>query len=99
LGGYDRDLEVSEIVGQYLLLQRLSQRRVGHVVFMGMGEPMLNLDALLPAMRILHKEIGLSYRHLTVSTVGLVPAIDRLAEEGLPIHLALSLPSMKFATA
>lgn len=93
LGGYDRNLEVSEIVGQYLLLQRLSQRRISHVVFMGMGEPMLNLHALLPAMRILHEEIGLSYRHLTVSTVGLVPAIERLAEEGLPIHLALSLHS------
>jgi 23S rRNA (adenine2503-C2)-methyltransferase len=93
LGGFDRNLSVGEIVGQYLLLQRLSPRRVGHVVFMGMGEPLLNFDNLLAAIRILSTEVGLSLRHITVSTVGLVPQIDRLAAERLPIHLALSLHS------
>jgi 23S rRNA (adenine2503-C2)-methyltransferase len=93
LGGFDRNLTAGEIVGQYLLLQRLSPRRVSHVVFMGMGEPLLNLPNVLKSLRILHEEIGLSYRHLTVSTVGLVPQIRQLAEEGLPIHLALSLHS------
>lgn len=93
LGGFDRNLEVGEIVGQYLTLQRLTERRIGHVVFMGMGEPLLNFENLVKAMRLLHDEVGLSYRHMTVSTVGLVPQIRRLAELDLPIHLALSLHS------
>lgn len=93
LGGFDRNLSAGEIVGQYLLLQSLSARRIGHVVFMGMGEPLLNLDQLVKAMALLHEEAGLSYRHMTVSTVGLVPQIREMAELGLPIHLALSLHS------
>ncbi len=93
LGGFDRNLTPGEIVGQYLLLQRISQRRVSHVVFMGMGEPLLNYKNLLISLRLLHDEVGLSYRHLTVSTVGLVPQILDLAKEQLPIHLALSLHS------
>lgn len=118
LGGFDRNLTASEIVGQYLLLQGLANApssfagdelcpkneegvgggeirsmRISHVVFMGMGEPLLNLDNLTRAMRILHDEVGLSYRHMTVSTVGLVPQIRELALLDLPIHLALSLHS------
>jgi 23S rRNA (adenine2503-C2)-methyltransferase len=93
LGGFERNLEASEIIGQYLLLQRLSPRRISHVVFMGMGEPLLNLPNVLKTMRLLHDEVGLSYRHLTISTVGIVPQIDELAREQLPIHLALSLHS------
>lgn len=93
LGGFERNLSVAEIVAQYLLLQRLSPRRIGHIVFMGMGEPLLNLNHLLRALTILHDEVGLSYRHMTVSTVGIVPGIRRLAEANLPIHLALSLHS------
>jgi 23S rRNA (adenine2503-C2)-methyltransferase len=98
LGGFDRNLTAAEIVGQYLLLQRVLQgqtegARISHVVFMGMGEPLLNLPNVLKALRLLHEEVGLSYRHLTVSTVGLVPQIYELAKEKLPIHLALSLHS------
>ena len=93
LGGFDRNLSAGEIVGQYLLLQGLTERRLSHVVFMGMGEPLLNLDSVLEAIRLLHDEVGLSHRHITVSTVGLVPQIDRLARLKLPIHLALSLHS------
>ncbi|MBX7133965.1 MAG: 23S rRNA (adenine(2503)-C(2))-methyltransferase RlmN [Fimbriimonadaceae bacterium] len=93
LGGFDRNLTAGEIVGQYLLLQPISETRVSHVVFMGMGEPLLNLDNLRKAMRILHDQVGLSYRHLTVSTVGLVPQILELAKDDIPIHLALSLHS------
>ena len=93
LGGFDRNLTAGEIVGQYLALQRLTDRRISHVVFMGMGEPLLNLPNVLKALTLLHEEVGLSYRHLTVSTVGLVPQIDQLAKEQLPIHLALSLHS------
>lgn len=93
LGGFDRNLTAGEIVGQYLLLQSISPRRISHVVFMGMGEPLLNLPNVLKALRLLHEEVGLSYRHLTVSTVGLAPQIRELAKEKLPIHLALSLHS------
>ena len=65
--------------------------RVTNVVFMGMGEPLANLDATLPAVRWFHEQLGLSARHLTVSTVGLVPGIRRLQELGLPVTLAVSL--------
>ena len=93
LGGFDRNLSAGEIVGQYLALQRLTDRPISHAVFMGMGEPLLNLPNVLKALRLLHDEVGLSYRRLTVSTVGIVPQIDQLAKEALPIHLALSLHS------
>lgn len=93
MGGFDRNLTASEIVAQYLYLQILSDRRISHVVFMGMGEPLLNFDNVVKALNILHDEVGLSYRNLTVSTVGLVPQILKLAELKLPIHLALSLHS------
>lgn len=93
LGGFDRNLSAGEIVGQYLQLQQLSDRRISHIVFMGMGEPLLNLPNVLKALQIFKEEIGLSYRHITISTVGLVPQIKQLAEAKLPIHLALSLHS------
>lgn len=104
LGGFDRNLTAGEIVGQYLQLQRVRREnlllgrgkgsdRVSHVVFMGMGEPLLNLPNVVKTLNLLHEEVGLSYRHLTVSTVGLVPQILELAKLNLPIHLALSLHS------
>ena len=93
LGGFDRNLSAGEIVGQYLMLQRMTERRISHVVFMGMGEPLLNLKSVVKSIRLLCDEVGLSYRHITVSTVGLVPQIYELAKEALPIHLALSLHS------
>jgi 23S rRNA (adenine2503-C2)-methyltransferase len=93
LGGFDRNLTAGEIVGQYLMLQRLTEKRISHVVFMGMGEPLLNLKNVVKALKLLHDEVGLSYRHMTVSTVGIVPQIRELAKEKLPIHLALSLHS------
>lgn len=93
LSGFDRNLTVSEIVAQYLLLQKISDRRISHVVFMGMGEPLLNYDSLLKAIRIFIDEIRLSARQITVSTVGIVPKILQLAEEKIPLHLAISLHS------
>jgi 23S rRNA (adenine2503-C2)-methyltransferase len=93
MGGFDRNLTAGEIVAQYLMLQGLTEKRISHVVFMGMGEPLLNLKNVLKSLRILHDDVGLSYRHITISTVGLVPQIYELAKEKLPIHLALSLHS------
>lgn len=91
-GGLARNLSAGEIVGQLLLLQADNpNRRISHAVYMGMGEPLLNYDAVVRSIRLLIQEVGLSGRHLTLSTVGIVPGIRRLAEENLPITLALSL--------
>jgi 23S rRNA (adenine2503-C2)-methyltransferase len=90
-GGYTRNLSAGEIVDQLLHLQRLSERRITHVVLMGMGEPLLNLENVLTALRLIHDEFGISYRRMTVSTVGIVPKIYALAEADLPITLAVSL--------
>jgi 23S rRNA (adenine2503-C2)-methyltransferase len=66
-------------------------RRLSNVVFMGMGEPLSNYDRVWEAITRLHGEMGLSARHLTLSTVGIVPGIRRLAAEKLPVNLAVSL--------
>ena len=66
-------------------------RRVSNVVFMGMGEPMANYDNTWATVERLHGDMGISARHLTISTVGIVPGIRRLADEQLPVNLAVSL--------
>ena len=66
-------------------------RRLSRVVFMGMGEPLANYDATWGAIERIHDDLGLSARHLTLSTVGIVPGIRRLAGEALPVNLAVSL--------
>ncbi|MCJ7516313.1 MAG: 23S rRNA (adenine(2503)-C(2))-methyltransferase RlmN [Dehalococcoidia bacterium] len=91
LGGYSRNLTAGEIVDQVLAVQEAAQTRVDHVVFMGMGEPLLNYEATVKAVRLLNSELGIAMRHLTVSTVGFVPGIRRLAQEKLQVTLAVSL--------
>lgn len=90
-GGLARNLTAGEIVGQLLRMQAESTRRISHAVYMGMGEPLWNYEAVVKSLRLLGTEVGLSLRNLTVSTVGVVPGIRALAEEDLPITLALSL--------
>ena len=91
-GGFERHLSTGEIVEQVIhAVRRARPRRVSNVVFMGMGEPLANYDATWAAVERLHGAIGLSARHLTVSTVGIVPGIRRLAGEALPVNLAVSL--------
>ena len=95
-GGFARDLTSGEIVEQYLALRRearASGRRLQTVVFMGMGEPLLNLENVLPAIgRIASNEIGgLGFGQVTVSTVGIVSGIGALAASGLNVNLAVSL--------
>ncbi len=84
LDGVDRNLHSAEIVEQMLLLQRLlpSDERLSNIVVMGMGEPLANLDRLLPALEVARDSsgLGISARRITISTVGLPPAIHRLAE-------------------
>lgn len=93
IGGLVRNLTASEIVGQLLVMQSDSPRRITHVVMMGMGEPLANYRAVLRAIRLMvdPKGVGLGQRHITVSTSGVVPGILRLADEGLQIGLAVSL--------
>lgn len=90
--GFDRNLTTGEIVEQVVAAVRAARpRRVGNVVFMGMGEPLANYDRVWGAVRRLHDDMGISARHLTLSTVGVVPGIKRLASEDLPVNLAVSL--------
>ncbi len=92
--GFDRHLTTGEIVEQVVRARTSaaqSGRRLSNVVFMGMGEPMANYDAVIASVHRLHAEIGLSARHLTISTVGILPGIRRLADEPLPVNLAVSL--------
>jgi 23S rRNA (adenine2503-C2)-methyltransferase len=85
---FGRNLTSSEILDQALHFRRIED--VDHAVFMGMGEPMMNLDAVLDACRRL-PDAGITNRRTTVSTVGWVPGIDRLAQAGMPLRLAFSL--------
>ena len=90
--GFRRHLTTGEIVEQVVRARRAAlPRRLSNVVFMGMGEPLANYGPTWAAVERLHDELGLSARHLTVSTVGLVPGIRRLAGERLPVNLAVSL--------
>jgi 23S rRNA (adenine2503-C2)-methyltransferase len=85
---FGRNLTASEILDQALHFRRTED--VDHVVFMGMGEPMMNLDHVLEACRKL-PDAGVTHRRTAISTVGWIPGIDRLAESDMPIRLALSL--------
>jgi 23S rRNA (adenine2503-C2)-methyltransferase len=85
---FARNLTSSEILDQALHFRRTGP--VSNCVFMGMGEPMLNLDAVLDACERL-PSIGVGHRHTTISTVGWIPGIERLAESAMPLRLALSL--------
>ena len=90
--GFQRQLTAGEIVEQVAVAIRTARpRRLSNVVFMGMGEPLSNYDRVWRAVTRLHGEMGLSARHLTLSTVGIVPGILRLAAEALPVNLAVSL--------
>ena len=92
--GFDRNLTVGEIVEQVVRARAAARAhggRVSNVVFMGMGEPLANYQRVWAAVERLHADLGLSARHITVSTVGIVPGIRRLASERLPVNLAVSL--------
>lgn len=101
--GFERNLTAGEIVEQFLALRREANaigRRLQTVVFMGMGEPLLNLDAVLAAVRRLaDNQLGaLGWRQITVSTVGIIPGIEALMATGWNIHLAISLHAPDDAT-
>jgi 23S rRNA (adenine2503-C2)-methyltransferase len=85
---FGRNLTVSEILDQALHFRR--SEAVNHAVFMGMGEPLMNVDAVLGACERL-PDVGIAHSNIGVSTVGWIPGIDRMASEGPPVRLALSV--------
>ncbi|HEY3485137.1 MAG TPA: 23S rRNA (adenine(2503)-C(2))-methyltransferase RlmN, partial [Ilumatobacteraceae bacterium] len=92
--GFSRHLTTGEIVEQVIRSTNRARdagRRVSNIVFMGMGEPLANEDAVWRAVEHFHRDLGLSARHITISTVGVVPGIRKLAERPLPVNLAVSL--------
>ena len=100
LKGAVRNLSAAEIIAQvYLFNERIREQKqmVSRVVVMGSGEPMLNFDAVLGALDFFHREdtCFMSYRNMTISTCGIIPGIKRLAEQGKPINLAVSLHAVR----
>jgi 23S rRNA (adenine2503-C2)-methyltransferase len=91
--GFTRQLSVGEMVGQVAAVRGVGPDPLRRAVLMGMGEPMDNWDPVMELVDRLHHPdgFGIGYRHITISTVGLVPAIRRLAREGPPVRLAISL--------
>ena len=92
--GFNRQLTSGEIVEQVVHAARTSaarNQRLANVVFMGMGEPLANEEAVWQAVTRIHEAIGISARHLTISTVGIIPGINTLADRPLPVNLAVSL--------
>ncbi len=92
--GFSRHLTTGEIVEQVVRAAReaaLHSRRIDNIVFMGMGEPLANEASVWGAVERIHGDIGISARHITISTVGIVPGIKTLTSRPLPVNLAVSL--------
>ncbi|MEM9264023.1 MAG: 23S rRNA (adenine(2503)-C(2))-methyltransferase RlmN [Cyanobacteria bacterium P01_F01_bin.13] len=90
-GGFIRNLATHEIVDQVLTVQAAFEQRVSNIVFMGMGEPLINGKNVVAAVKCLNQDIGIGQRNITVSTVGIPGQIRRLAQHHLQITLAVSL--------
>jgi 23S rRNA (adenine2503-C2)-methyltransferase len=93
LEGFTRNLDAAEIVQQLIAIEEIRREKIDNVVFMGMGEPLANLENVLRAIRIINAPwgLGIGARHITVSTSGLAPQIRELANESTQFRLALSL--------
>lgn len=91
--GLLRNLAAEEIIEQYVHLTNASDQPITHIVYMGMGEPLANIAAVTKSIRYLHQEdtFNISLRRITISTCGIVPGILKLAEQKLPVKLAVSL--------
>ena len=90
-GGFTRNLQAHEIVDQVLTVQEDFDQRVSNVVFMGMGEPLINLDEVVSAVKSLNQDVGIGARSLTISTVGLPGKIREIAQHKLQVTFAVSL--------
>lgn len=93
IDGMDRNITAGEMLGMFLVIQKSAGERIGRFVLMGSGEPFDNYDEVVSFIRRMHDPEGLnvSYRNMTLSTCGIVPGIERLSNEDLPITLAVSL--------
>jgi 23S rRNA (adenine2503-C2)-methyltransferase len=93
LEGFSRNLKPNEIVDQIIAVERETGEKIDNIVFMGMGEPLANLENVMRAIRIINAPwgLGIGARHITVSTSGLAPQVRKLADEPLQIRLAISL--------
>ena len=96
LKGLDRNLTAGEMLGEIIFVQnflRDTNQKIDTLVIMGTGEPLINFDNVIKMLRLLHEPytLGLSYRKVTISTCGIVPAIRRLVEEKIPVTLSISL--------
>ena len=89
--GFKKNLSSNEIIEQVLFIQNITGKRITNIVYMGQGEPLLNYDEVLDSFYKLRDLVGIGARHITLSTSGIVPAINKLAEENIQITLALSL--------
>ena len=90
-GGFRRNLTYQEIIEQVLTIQRDTGLKITNIVFMGQGEPMLNLDNVLKALEIFNSEFQIGARRITISTSGIIPGIKRLAGLDIQSTLAISL--------
>lgn len=91
--GFKRDLTRGEILGQFLMMEKINGTDINNIVFMGMGEPLLNEGSVFSAIRSLNDKNmrNLGARHITISTSGIAPGIEDLADFEIPIRLSLSL--------
>ena len=89
--GFKRNLTSQEIIDQVMCIQREANKRIANVVYMGQGEPLLNVDEVIKSLHTMSESVGIGARHITVSTSGVVPGILRLAKEEIQVTLALSL--------
>ena len=93
IGGRVRNLEAGEILGQVIMAQKDTGERISNIVMMGIGEPLDNYDNVIKFLKLVNHEYGLNigYRHISLSTCGLVEGIKLLKQEGMPITLSISL--------
>ncbi len=91
--GFTRNLTQGEILGQFLMMEKLNKADINNIVFMGMGEPFLNEDNLFSVIRVLNhpKMRNLGARHITISTSGIIAGIEKLSDFEIPIRLSISL--------
>jgi 23S rRNA m2A2503 methyltransferase len=91
--GFVRDLTAGEMLDQVISIGKDTGEKIGNVVIMGIGEPFDNYDNIIKFLRLIHDPEGLNmgYRHITVSTCGLIPEISRFTRENMPVNLSISL--------
>jgi len=93
LKGLERNLTAAEMLGEIFFANEILGKIVDSIVIMGTGEPLMNYDELIKMLRLLHEDycLGMSYRKITISTCGIVPAIKKLRDEKIPVTLSISL--------